>query len=44
MVVLDRQSRVVWNHVGALTGEGERELRGVLDHALAAPEAARGGG
>jgi thiol-disulfide isomerase/thioredoxin len=44
MVVLDRESRVVWNHVGALTGEGEQELRGVLDRALAAPAAARGGG
>lgn len=35
MVVVDRGGRVVWNHVGALTSGGERELRGVLDRALA---------
>jgi thiol-disulfide isomerase/thioredoxin len=44
MVVLDRDAQVVWTHAGALTGAGERELRGVLDRALAAPAAARGGG
>jgi len=44
MLVLDRDAHVVWNHVGALTGAGERELRGVLDRALAVPAAARGGG
>jgi thiol-disulfide isomerase/thioredoxin len=44
MVVLDRDAQVVWTHVGALNGAGERELRGVLDRALAAPAAARGGG
>lgn len=44
MLVLDRDAQVVWNHVGALTGSGERELRGVLDRVLAAPAAARGGG
>ncbi|HEX9604176.1 MAG TPA: TlpA disulfide reductase family protein [Myxococcales bacterium] len=44
MLVLDRDAHVVWNHVGALTGAGERELRGALDRALAAPAAARGGG
>ena len=44
MLVLDRDSRVVWNHVGALTGAGEAELRGVLDRILSTPAAARGGG
>jgi thiol-disulfide isomerase/thioredoxin len=36
MLVVDRQGRVVWNHVGALTAGGERELRGVLDRTLSA--------
>jgi thiol-disulfide isomerase/thioredoxin len=44
MLVLDRDSRVVWNHVGALTGAGEAELRGVLDRILSEPAAARSGG
>jgi cytochrome c biogenesis protein CcmG, thiol:disulfide interchange protein DsbE len=44
MMVLDRDAQVVWNHVGALTGSGESELRSVLDRVLAAPAAARGGG
>jgi len=44
MLVLDRDARVIWNHSGALTSAGEKELRGVLDRALAAPAAARGGG
>jgi len=35
MVVVGRDGRVVWNHVGALTSGGERELRSVLDRALA---------
>jgi thiol-disulfide isomerase/thioredoxin len=34
MLVLDQQARVVWNHVGELTGSGEKELRVVLDRAL----------
>jgi thiol-disulfide isomerase/thioredoxin len=44
MVVLDRDAHVVWQHSGALTTSGEKELRGVLDRALAAPAASRGGG
>jgi thiol-disulfide isomerase/thioredoxin len=35
MLVLGRDGRVLWNHVGALTSGGERELRAVLDRALA---------
>lgn len=44
MVVLDRDAQVVWQHSGALTSAGEKELRGVLDRALASSAAARGGG
>jgi cytochrome c biogenesis protein CcmG, thiol:disulfide interchange protein DsbE len=44
MLVLDKEARVIWNHSGALTSAGEKELRGVLDRALATPAAARGGG
>jgi cytochrome c biogenesis protein CcmG, thiol:disulfide interchange protein DsbE len=44
LLVLDADTRVIWKHVGALTGSGEEELRSVLDHALAGPSAARGGG
>jgi len=44
MLVLDRDTRVVWNHVGALTGSGEKELRSVLDRALARPSPAPAGG
>jgi thiol-disulfide isomerase/thioredoxin len=44
MLVLDRDARVVWNHSGALTSAGEKELRGALDRALAAPGSAGGGG
>ncbi len=40
MVVLDRDARVVWNHVGALSGHGEKELRGVLDRLLSQPATA----
>jgi thiol-disulfide isomerase/thioredoxin len=36
MVVVGRDGNVVWNHVGALTSGGERQLRDVLDRALAA--------
>ena len=43
MLVLDRDARVVWNHVGALTRADEEDLRGVLDRILSAA-AARGGG
>ncbi|GAC1348004.1 MAG: TlpA disulfide reductase family protein [Myxococcales bacterium] len=41
MLVIDRQGRVVWSRVGAITAAGERELRTVLDGALAGPAAAR---
>ena len=44
MLVLDRDARVVWNHVGSLTGSGEKELRGVLERALAQPAGAPTGG
>jgi thiol-disulfide isomerase/thioredoxin len=44
MLVLDRDARVVWNHTGALTSSGEKELRGVLDRALTGAPAVRGGG
>jgi thiol-disulfide isomerase/thioredoxin len=43
MLVVDRDGRVVWTHVGLLNGSGERELREVLDSALAGT-LARGGG
>jgi thiol-disulfide isomerase/thioredoxin len=36
MLVIDRDGRVVWDHVGALTAGREEELRGILDRALAA--------
>jgi len=35
MLVLGRDGRVLWNHVGALTLGGELQLRAVLDRALA---------
>jgi thiol-disulfide isomerase/thioredoxin len=35
MLVIDRAGHVVWDHVGALTPGRERELRGILDRALA---------
>jgi thiol-disulfide isomerase/thioredoxin len=35
MVVVGRDGNVLWNHVGALTAGGERQLRDVLDRALA---------
>ena len=35
MVVVGRDGTVLWNHVGALTPGGERQLRDVLDRALA---------
>jgi thiol-disulfide isomerase/thioredoxin len=41
MMVIDRQGRVVWSRVGSMTASGERELRLVLDGALAAAPAAR---
>ena len=43
MLVLDRDARVVWNHVGALTRADEEDLRAVLDRILSAA-GARGGG
>jgi len=36
MVVVGRDGSVLWNHVGTLTPGGERQLRDVLDRALAA--------
>ena len=35
MVVLDREGRVAWSHIGSLTASRERELRAALDRALA---------
>jgi hypothetical protein len=35
MVVVGRDGNVLWNHVGTLTAGGERQLRDVLDRALA---------
>jgi thiol-disulfide isomerase/thioredoxin len=35
MVVVGRDGNVLWNHVGTLTPGGERQLRDVLDRALA---------
>ena len=35
MVVVGRDGNVLWNHIGALTAGGERQLRDVLDRALA---------
>jgi cytochrome c biogenesis protein CcmG, thiol:disulfide interchange protein DsbE len=35
MVVVGRDGSVLWNHVGTLTPGGERQLRDVLDRALA---------
>ena len=43
MVVVDRDGRVVWNHVGVLTASGEHELRSALDSALSAAVARTGG-
>lgn len=36
MLVIDREGRVVWNRIGAISASGERELRSVLDQTLAA--------
>jgi thiol-disulfide isomerase/thioredoxin len=41
LMVMDRQGRVVWSRIGAMTASEERELRVVLDGALAAAPAAR---
>jgi cytochrome c biogenesis protein CcmG/thiol:disulfide interchange protein DsbE len=35
MVVVGRDGQVLWNHVGTLTSGGERELRDILDRAIA---------
>jgi thiol-disulfide isomerase/thioredoxin len=35
LIVVDRQGRVVWSRIGALTASEEREVRSVLDGALA---------
>jgi thiol-disulfide isomerase/thioredoxin len=43
MLVLDREARVVWNHVGAMNGAVEHELRAAVDSALSGA-VARGGG
>jgi thiol-disulfide isomerase/thioredoxin len=43
MMVVDRGGRVVWNHAGLLSASGERELRQVLDSALAGTVARSGG-
>ena len=34
LVLLDKQGRVAWSHVGALTGVREKDLRAALDRAL----------
>src|SRR2546426_7651311 len=44
LLVLDRDAHVVWNHTGALSSSGEKELRRVLDRILAVPTARIGGG
>jgi predicted transcriptional regulator len=43
MLVLDRDGRVVWNHVGAMDGAVEQELRAALDSALSGAVARSGG-
>src|SRR5437763_2598534 len=43
MLVLDREARVVWNHVGAMNGAVEHELRAAVDSALSGA-VVRGGG
>jgi cytochrome c biogenesis protein CcmG/thiol:disulfide interchange protein DsbE len=43
MVVVDRDGRVIWNHVGMLSAPSERELRSVLDSALSGSVARSGG-
>jgi thiol-disulfide isomerase/thioredoxin len=43
MFVLDRDARVVWNHVGAMNGAVEQELRAALDSALSGAVARSGG-
>ena len=43
MLVLDRDGRVVWTHVGVLNSSGEHALREVLDSALAGTVARSGG-
>ena len=42
-LVLDRDGRVVWTHVGVLNSSGEHALREVLDSALAGTVARSGG-
>ena len=37
MLLLDREGKVAWSHVGALTSSREGELRTALNRALAAP-------
>ncbi len=34
MLLLDREGKIVWSHVGALTASGEQDLRSALDRAL----------
>ena len=34
MLVLNREGKVVWSHIGALSSARESDLRGVLDAAL----------
>lgn len=34
MMLLDKQGKIVWSHVGALNAGRERDLRAALDHAL----------
>jgi peroxiredoxin len=43
MLVLDPDGRVVWNHVGAMNGAVEQELRAALDSALSGAVARSGG-
>ena len=37
MVLLDRQGKVVWRHIGTLTAPREQDLRAQIDRALAQP-------
>jgi thiol-disulfide isomerase/thioredoxin len=43
MLVLDRDAHIVWNHIGAMNGAVEQELRTVLDSALSGAVARSGG-
>jgi cytochrome c biogenesis protein CcmG, thiol:disulfide interchange protein DsbE len=43
MVVVDRDGRVVWSHVGVLNAASEDELRSVLDSTLSGTVARSGG-